>query len=75
MRSEAGETELLPTRAWGHRRQTCQREIKISGEGVPEVWMAGPSSPEPGVAKKTDPGEVFEAASRVGFVREMAEHG
>jgi hypothetical protein len=34
MRSDAGETERLPNRAWSHRRQTCQREKRISGDGV-----------------------------------------
>jgi hypothetical protein len=34
MQSDAGETERLPNRAWSHRRQTCQRENKISGDSV-----------------------------------------
>jgi len=38
MQDEAGETERLRLyllkRAWSHRRQTCQRENKFSGDGV-----------------------------------------
>src|SRR6266852_5082515 len=34
MPDDAGETERLPKRAWGHRRQTCHREKRISGDGV-----------------------------------------
>ena len=34
MRSDAGETERLPNWAWSHRRQTCQREKRISGDSV-----------------------------------------
>src|SRR5262249_37292737 len=70
MRSDAGETELLPIRAWSHRRQTCQREIKISGFGVPEVWMAWPSSPETWSRQKTDPGKFSDR-----LAREQAQHG
>ncbi len=38
MQDDAGETERLRLYqlkpAWSHRRQTCQRENKFSGDGV-----------------------------------------
>src|SRR5712692_9014920 len=46
MLDDAGETERLPKRAWSHRRQTCQREKRISGDSVPEVWVPKAPSPE-----------------------------
>jgi hypothetical protein len=36
---------LLEAGAWGHRRQTCQREKQYFGGLVPKVWMAAPTLP------------------------------